>query len=909
MGSKFDYHAEQDPALTLAAANKRFDEALQSARHIMYRLNGHQGGYDYLSPFFEKLTGYPLAEFKQITIQQLPDYFHPDDRERIFGENGELDRALKKRVENQSFLLVEYRLRKADGSYCWLRDQSTLYYGADGQIESIVGTAYDISEQKQAESRLLKSEETFRALFSTMQEGFAFHEVICNDRGEVTDYRYLDINPAFERLTGLQRTSTIGRTVRELIPGIEDHWIANFGRVALSGEPAEIENYVEEFDRYYRARAYSPERGKFAVVFTEITEQKKLLQALQEHEAELRVLFESSQAGIILVDPSGIITVANQRMAEMFACSMEELIGSPYPSFVNPEQRSSGDERMHMLITGEVDHVSTERRYLRKDGTEFWGYLSGRRHEDADGRLISLVGHITDITELKQSEEALKSSESKFRTLVECSTDVIFVLDDRGMFRFASPAWETHFGYPVSDIIGREFATFVHPDDVLPCAQHLQQVLTTGKGGTSPPYRVKHADGSWRHFIANGTPYIDISGATRYLGVARDMTGQKEAEEERLSLERQILNAQKLESLGILAGGIAHDFNNILTAIMGNISYARMDLEPSQHAYEPLARAEKAAKRAAGLARQLLVFAKGGEPVKKFISLRQTVHEAVSLVLSGSSVEAVIELPTDLHAVNADEGQLGQAFSNIIINGVQAMQAGGRLTVSGKNIAISGNNSLGLAAGKYVKISFTDEGCGIAAEDIGRIFDPYFTNKAGGSGLGLAATYTIIKKHAGHISVSSSPGRGSTFTILIPGDDAPLIEETNEASAPEKPLETHTILVMDDDEMVRELANITLKRFGYRVVCCENGAAAVTLYRKAREEGMPFSLAIMDLTIPGGMGGIEAARQILAFAPEAKLIVSSGYSDDPVMANFSAFGFCASLEKPYNVEEIARILQ
>ena len=228
MGSKFDYLAEQAPAEALAAANRRFDEALQSARHVMYRLNAQQGGYDYLSPFFEELTGYSLAEFRQINIQQLPDYFHPDDRERIFGKNGELSRTFKSRVGNNSFLLVEYRLRKADGSYCWLRDQSTVYFGADGQIESIVGAAYDISEQKQ------------------------------------------------------------------------------------------------------------------------------LIRSLEEQKAELRVLFESSQAGIILVDPAGIITLANKRMAEMFGCSVAELIASPYPSLVHPEQRSNGDERMRRLIMGEV---------------------------------------------------------------------------------------------------------------------------------------------------------------------------------------------------------------------------------------------------------------------------------------------------------------------------------------------------------------------------------------------------------------------------------------------------------------------------------------------------------------------------------------------------------------------------
>ncbi len=772
----------------------------------------------------------------------------------------------------------------------------------------IAALYHDISDRKKIDISLRESESRFRSLFDSMHEGFAFHEVICNDDGKVIDYRYLDLNPAFELLTGLKRENTIGRTVREVIPNIEEYWIDIFGQVALTGEPAEVENHVKEFDRYYRAKAYSPERGTFAVVFEEITEKKKLLMSLEEHEAELRVLFESSMAGILLVDPAGRITLANHCMAEMFGCSMVELIGSTYPSHVHPDQRYTGDERMRLLIMGEIESVSTERHFVRKDGSSFWGYLSGRRHTDANGKLISLVGHITDITELKQAEEALISSERKFRTLIECSTDVIFVLDDKGVFRFASPAWENHFGYPVSDIMNKEFAPFIHPDDILPCVQHLQQVMTSGKSSTSPPYRVKHADGSWRLFLANGTPYIDSSGVQMYLGVARDITEQKQAEEERLSLERQLLRAQKLESLGVLAGGIAHDFNNILTAIMGNISYAKKEFNLSHQAYEPLARAEKAAKRAAGLARQLLTFAKGGEPVKEYISLRQTVNETLSLVLSGTNVQAAIHLPDDLRTLYADEGQLSQAFHNIIYNAVQAMPSGGTLTVSARNICIISDNSFGLAAGNYVRISFEDEGCGIAAEHMERIFDPYFTNKEGGSGLGLASTYSIIKKHDGHISVSSSSGTGAIFTIILPGFDKPVTEEMPADPVSVNVKGAYSILVMDDDEMVRELAEITIKRLGYTVVCSEDGLQALSLYRSAHEEGNPFSLVIMDLTIPGRMGRVKTAQEILAFDPEARLIVSSGYSKDPVMANFSNYGFCAALEKPYNIDEIARIL-
>jgi signal transduction histidine kinase/ActR/RegA family two-component response regulator len=422
--------------------------------------------------------------------------------------------------------------------------------------------------------------------------------------------------------------------------------------------------------------------------------------------------------------------------------------------------------------------------------------------------------------------------------------------------------------------------------------------------------RWRHKDGSYRYLESDANPVLDESGElVGYRGVDRDITERKKAEDDRLLFEQQLLQSQKLESLGVLAGGIAHDFNNILTAILGNISYARMDLDASQRAYDPLVRAEKAVKKAAGLAKQLLAFSKGGEPLKKMISVRESVHDAVSLVLSGSSVEAVIDLPPDLHAINADEGQINQAFSNIIINAVQAMAEGGKLAISARNTAIVEGNSFGLPPGDYVDISFADEGCGIAPEDMGRIFDPYFTNKEDGSGLGLATTYAIIKKHGGHIAVNSSPGRGTTFTILIPGCADPVHEEAQEAPAADDARGGYSILVLDDDEMVRELAEITLKRFGYTVTCCDNGAAAVSLYRAARAHGSPFSLVVMDLTIPGGMGGIEAARQILAFDPQAQLIVSSGYSADPVMANFADYGFCAALEKPYNVEDINRILQ
>jgi PAS domain S-box-containing protein len=389
----------------LQSAERRFQEALQSAHHILYRLNVQRGGYDYLSPFFEELTAHPLADFMKVTLDELPGYFHPEDRQRIFGEQGELAAALRARTGTSVDFLLEYRLRKADGSYCWLSDRNTAHFDDHGTLLCYVGSAYDITDRIETEQKLQASERNFRALFDSMLEGYACHEVIFDADGQAVDYRFLDVNPAFERLTGLRREQLLGRTILEVMPHTEPYWIENYGRVAASGIPAELESYARELDRHYRVKCYSPVRGQFIVIFEDVTEQKKALESIMRSEEQLRVLFEASHAGIILVDPSGRITVANQRMAEMFACSMEELVGSRYPDHLFPDEQGTGDELMRRLIRGEVDFVSTERHYTRKDGSDFWGLLSGRRHLDAAGDLISLVGHITDISERKRAEE------------------------------------------------------------------------------------------------------------------------------------------------------------------------------------------------------------------------------------------------------------------------------------------------------------------------------------------------------------------------------------------------------------------------------------------------------------------------------------------------------------------------
>ncbi|WP_224984495.1 hybrid sensor histidine kinase/response regulator [Geomonas agri] len=391
---------------------------------------------------------------------------------------------------------------------------------------------------------------------------------------------------------------------------------------------------------------------------------------------------------------------------------------------------------------------------------------------------------------------------------------------------------------------------------------------------------------------------------------SRQWDRSRQAEQALKALEDERLKMEKLESLGVLAGGIAHDFNNILTGILGNLSFAKLQLE-SEHGSQPLLEAaEKAALRAGDLAKQLLTFARGGAPVREVTSVALLVDEALSLTLSGSNVKGVVDLPETLSAVEADVGQMCQAFRNIIINAVQAMPDGGVLTITARDIGLKPGNAAKLPPGPYVRIAFTDHGVGIPQASLKKIFDPYFSTKPKGRGLGLASAYSIVTRHGGSLSVDSRAGEGSTFTIDLPSLERRFQPREPEAALPRREaLGPLSILVMDDEDVIRQLAEGMLLHLGHQVQTCADGAEAVELYQQALRNGTPFNLVLADLTIPGGMGGREAAQQILALDPQARLVVMSGYSNDPVMASFREYGFVKALHKPFGVEALTALLQ
>ena len=420
--------------------------------------------------------------------------------------------------------------------------------------------------------------------------------------------------------------------------------------------------------------------------------------------------------------------------------------------------------------------------------------------------------------------------------------------------------------------------------------------------------------------MANGTTFIAKNGSKYQIN--NSSTPIKDADgningvvvvfsdvTEKYQMQKEFSKIQKFKSIGILAGGIAHDFNNILMGLYGNISIAKANLSKDHPGFRPLEEAESSMNRATHLTRQLLTFAKDRALIMKDINIGKLAEEIVSFDLSGSNIISAFAQPKNLWKAKVDKGYMQQVFSNLTINARQAMPDGGHLYIMLENTDISKNIITNLNQGKYVKITFQDEGTGIDKNYLDQIFDPYFSTKQTGSGLGLATTYSIINKHKGHINVTSKLGKGTTFTIYLPASESQKLPKKKQQAA--KWLDTEQsgkILVMDDEKIIRQVTKEMLEKNGYQVETADGGKQAIEMYEQSMNASLPFDAVIMDITIPGGIGGKEAIKKILVIDPEAKVIVSSGYSDNPVMSNYAHYGFKGTIAKPYTTGKLQEVL-
>ncbi|MFH2066866.1 MAG: ATP-binding protein [Pseudomonadota bacterium] len=499
--------------------------------------------------------------------------------------------------------------------------------------------------------------------------------------------------------------------------------------------------------------------------------------------------------------------------------------------------------------------------------------------------------------------ESVRTSE-RYRTLLDSSADPIVVYDNRGLPVYLNQAFANVFGWKFDEVNGRSI-DFV-PQSSAKDADELQTLVMKGSKISNFETKRLTKDNRIRDVSISAAAHFDEQGDfAGSIFHIRDITNRKKMEEE-------LLKIRKLESVGMLAGGLAHDFNNILSGILMNAQMAGLTAIEGKDTTRFLKSIESATERAAKLTQQLLTFARGGVPVKKATPIEEFIREAVEFVLQGSKVKCEYNIGKDLPVVEIDEGQMNQVIYNLIANAQQAMPNGGIIRIDLEHISLDEgdeNRFLQTFPGKeFIRISIQDTGIGIAEDNMSKIFDPYFTTKEKGSGLGLAITYSIINKHNGYLAVESKEGAGSIFTIYLPSLRTISADIGFEPKQENLPMKGGFILVMDDEETIRELLHEMLNHMGYRADLAKDGVEAIDLYVKAEKAGNPYDVVIMDLTIPGGMGGKEAIEALRKLAPNVKAIVSSGYSNDPVMAEYQKYGFNGVLKKPYQMGELKNLL-
>jgi PAS domain S-box-containing protein len=796
------------------------------------------------------------------------------------------------------------------GGMVWLDSHLMPIYDDEGSVASVMGISRDITEKRVSQRKIAEREKLLSDVFTSIQDGLS---VLDND------YTIVKVNPSMERWYA-HKMPLVGKKCYEAYHGRSTLCdICPSKKTLASGQPAyEI---VPKQDKDGKIIGWQDlftfplfdagtDRIKGVMEFVrDISARKEAEEKVIQSEARFRTLAETAGAGIFIVK-NGKYCYVNKYFIKESGYSKEELIGMNYWQCIHPDHREMIQQRYVARISGQLPLSPVEFKMITKDGRTGWVSQTAGLIEFDGGPAI--IGTIYVITERKNAEMALAAEKERLAVTMASIGDSVVTADTSGKITTLNPVALELVRMNLPNAIGK------HLDEVF-CLSHEKMDWRKGdffrnmigKGGIKKDEAVctiHLKDGAERTVDLSVAPIADQNNTvTGMVVVLRDIT-------EKQKLEAELFKARKLESLGVLAGGIAHDFNNILTGVITNLFMAKMNVKSDADTYALIAEAEKASFRASKLVKQLLTFSKGGVPVKEAISIKEIIEDSVGFCLSGSNVNYKLELAPDLSPVLADRGQVDQVMNNRIINADQAMPNGGTITVCAANIEIGAEPRLdeslrvSLQPGTYVRVSVRDEGVGIPKEDLEKIFDPYFTTKPSGNGLGLTIAYSILRSHNGAISVNSQVGQGTVFSFYLPVADGKDTQPKGKAE-PAREVSGARVLVMDDDSAVRTVVSQLLKNSGYSVVCTSNGAETLEAYAGAKSAGSDFDVVVMDLTVPGGMGGRETMQKLLEIEPKVKVIVSSGYSNDPLMANYQEHGFKGMVAKPFNIDEFLSVVR
>lgn len=624
----------------------------------------------------------------------------------------------------------------------------------------------------------------------------------------------------------------------------------------------------------------------YQIYQTELETQNEELREMQLDLDKIRQkyfdLYQYAPVGYLTLSKKGKILDINQTAVDLLTNDQVDM-GKDFFSYLSNDNKDVLYLYLQKLWESGV-HQSCKLQLLNKVDVQLESILV------TDVEIPVCRVSLIDITQSTHQQQQIRT----LSKAIEQSPVMVMITDEKGIIEYVNPQFSKVTEYSATEIIGKNPRILKSAKTSQKTYKELWKTITSGNIWRGQLYnRKKNGEFYWENDII--APVRNKNKITNFIALKEDITIRKQAEE-------NLFKMRKLESLGMMAGGIAHDFNNLLMGILCNVSIAKRKLPNS--VFDILEDIEQASFRAQKLAGQLLTFAKGGKaPIKEVGFIKEIIKEAAEFAISGSKVSCQYHFEQELQPIEVDTGQIYQLIHNLILNAIQAMPAGGNIEIFVENIKITSKNNVPpLKSGKYIKITVKDEGHGITQKNLLQIFDPYFTTKDEGSGLGLFVAYSIAKNHHGLLKVESKIEQGTSFSLYLPASRKKITEKIE----PDEILSGEgSILLMDDDEMVRNVVSDALEIIGYQVECAKDGDEAIKKYQNAKK---PFDVVLLDLTIKGGMGGQEAVKKLLQHDPDAKVIVSSGYSDDPVMANFADYGFKNVIEKPYNLETLSTVI-
>ena len=861
-------------------------------------------------------------------------YVNPERRQQFFAA-----------LASRDFLPnYESEIRRPDGATAWIEENVRVVRDAAGQPLYFQGFVTDISARKQAELALRESEDRWRYALQGSAAGIWENNLVTG----VTFY-----SDRSKEILGFQ-PGDISQRVEDWVSRIHPEDV-EIGRRAMTEHLAGRRPFYQAEHRFRckdgsykwilsRGRAIFDSEGRLLRVVgthVDINERKLAEHELRTSEARYRLLFEHSPIAILEINDTPLtdwmVLLRHRGVTDLAAYVQDHpderavvveplrITSANAAAFrmVGAKNLQEVFERLPGMVTRDIIDFRLQATLAIWEGRNTLDREVTLRAMDGTPRRVHIYRWIpvvdgqpqyqraqlalVDLTAVYTAQQALMAERERMSVTLRAMVEGVMTVDHTGFVRYINESACTITGRTAADTIGRPLAEVCslrhgRTEAALP----LPDAAARAEGRVielPPDTIIMGADGSRHPVEGRCAPMRDANGQD--LGavfVLRDVA-------EHVRLESELRRASNLESIGILAGGIAHDFNNILAIIMGNLTLALLDEQVKQSGGKRwLLEAERGAARARDLTQQLLTFAKGGEPVRTTVRLSDLVKEAAEFALHGSKVRCEFAIASGLRTAEVDKAQIGQVVQNLVINAVQAMPQGGVIRISLDNVTLATEQHGTLAPGNYLKLSIADNGLGIHPDHLSRIFEPYFTTKNTGIGLGLATVYSIVKKHRGHITVESELEAGTTFHLWLPAAEEPALPRPP-SQAPFAIGMKGRVLFMDDEEPIRLMAAVLLGRLGLDPVIAEDGDEAVKLFRTARDEGRPFDAVVMDLTVPGGKGGLAALREMQAIDPAVRAIVSSGYSSDPVLANFREHGFRGMVAKPYRITDLANALR